>query len=138
MFEHFLSNYAAEWLRKKWTKSKSNRLPGVQLIDIETEEFLHTKCRVDFFTWLLWACSTRGTSANRQLFYMTVLMQFRGLSRLGMQLVSCFKLTLAPSTFDRFKDEELRFIDMQLRFHLFVFVFVCHLIMSLSNNIIGS
>ena len=42
----------------------------------------------------------RGRSANRQLFFFTLLAHARGLSRTGMELFNSLNVCLAPRTFD--------------------------------------
>jgi hypothetical protein len=98
-----------------WQQAKLARVDASQFIDEEVEDTLFSSVRVQFYTWVIQSCALRGKSANRQLFYLSVLLQFRGLSRNGLRLISCFNLTLPPSTFDRFRHEELAFIDLNLR-----------------------
>lgn len=56
--------------------------------------------QVGFFFSLLCAMANRGRSANRQLFFMTLLAQARGLSRTGMDIFASMNVCLAPRTFD--------------------------------------
>ena len=56
--------------------------------------------RVSFFSTVLSALYSRGRSANRQLFFFTLLAQARGLSRTGMEFLNSLNVCLAPRTFD--------------------------------------
>jgi hypothetical protein len=56
--------------------------------------------QVGFYFFLLSALSSRGRSANRQLFFMTLLAQAKGLSRTGMEVFSAMNVCIAPRTFN--------------------------------------
>ena len=53
-----------------------------------------------FYFFLLSALSSRGRSANRQLFFMTLLAQAKGLSRTGIEVFSAMNVCISPRTFD--------------------------------------
>ena len=67
--------------------------------DLEADTILADE-RVGFFSFVLMSLSNRGRSANRQLFFMSLLVQARGLSRSGMEFQSRMNVCLAPRTFD--------------------------------------
>jgi hypothetical protein len=67
--------------------------------DIESERMLSEE-RAGFFSFILTSLANRGRSANRQLFFMSLLVQARGLSRTGMEFQSKMNMCLAPRTFD--------------------------------------
>lgn len=115
LFEHFVESFSAERIRRKWKRAKKAMTDDDVYIDDVVEDELVRDTRVAFFTWVIQSCAVRSTAVNRQLFYLSVLLQFRGLSRNGLRLVSCFNLTLPPTTFDRYRMEELEFIDLNLR-----------------------
>ena len=56
--------------------------------------------RVGFFCAMLAMLGNRGRSANRQLFFFTLLAQARGLSRTGMELFNTANVCLSPRSFD--------------------------------------
>ena len=56
--------------------------------------------QVGFYFFILSALSSRGRSANRQLFFMTLLAQAKGMSRTGLDLFSAMNMCLSPRTFD--------------------------------------
>ena len=72
-------------------KMKPTRLVSNQLLD---------EVKVDFYFFCLNAMAARGRAATRQLFFITLLLKARGLSRLGMQLESKMNVCLPPRTFD--------------------------------------
>ena len=83
--------------------------------DIEAEQIL-TDERVGFFSFVLMSLGNRGRSANRQLFFMSLLMQARGLSRSGMELQSRMNVCLAPRTFDLELATFLSTVELRERF----------------------
>ena len=66
---------------------------------LETAELVDAE-RVGFFFWILASLSSRGRSANRQLFFVSLLAQARGLSRTGMEFFRAMNVCLPPRTFD--------------------------------------
>ena len=66
-----------------------------------------------FFFHVLSSLAARGLSAKKQLFYISLVMQHKGLSRSGLQLLSCMNLGLSPRSFDPLVElEEQRNRDM--------------------------
>ena len=56
--------------------------------------------RVGFYFNMLSVLASRGRSANRQLFFLSLLAQAKGLSRTGMDVFAAMNVCLAPRTFD--------------------------------------
>ena len=56
--------------------------------------------RVGFYFNMLSVLASRGRSANRQLFFLSLLAQAKGLSRTGMEVFAAMNVCLAPRTFD--------------------------------------
>jgi hypothetical protein len=56
--------------------------------------------RVGFYFNMLSVLASRGRSANRQLFFLSLLAQAKGLSRTGMEVFVAMNVCLAPRTFD--------------------------------------
>ena len=65
----------------------------------EAEELVATE-RVGFHFNLLSVLANRGRSANRQLFFLSLLAQAKGLSRTGMEVFAAMNVCLAPRTCD--------------------------------------
>lgn len=61
---------------------------------------LVTAERVGFYFHILSVLASRGRSANRQLFFLSLLAQAKGLSRTGMEVFSAMNVCLAPRTYD--------------------------------------
>ena len=60
--------------------------------------------------------ASRGTSVNRQLFYLSLVMQHKGLSRSGLQLMSMMNLALSPRSFDTELDVHYQQLITQRRY----------------------
>lgn len=72
--------------------------------------------RVGFVFSILAALKNRGRSANRQLFFFTLLAQARGLSRAGIECFNALNVCLAPRTFDLERDTFLSTVAERQRF----------------------
>jgi len=82
---------------------------------LETAELVDAE-RVGFFFWILASLSSRGRSANRQLFFVSLLAQARGLSRTGMEFFRAMNVCLPPRTFDLELDTFLVRVEEDERF----------------------
>ena len=100
LLEMYLFTSASYTSRRRWSNLRSS---------IDNEEgadhssaitLLISGVAVDFYFYVLSTLSSRGTSANRQLFFITLVMQHKGLSRTGMELLSSMNLGLSPRSFD--------------------------------------
>ena len=56
--------------------------------------------RNSFYFYVLAALGSRGTAANRQLFYLSLVMRHKGLSRSGLQVLSGMNLGLPLRSFE--------------------------------------
>jgi hypothetical protein len=72
-------------------------------------------CRVPFANFLLNGLAARGVAGNQQLFYRSLLLQFRGASRNGLQILSVLGVGLPPTTFDRYLAEHLEVYESRIR-----------------------
>ena len=72
---------------------------NMKLSNSESKQLLD-EVKVDFYFYCLNTMATRGRAATRQLFFITLLLKARGLSRLGMLLESKMHICLPPRTFD--------------------------------------
>ena len=82
----------------------------------EQAEQILAEERVGFFSFVLMSLGNRGRSANRQLFFMSLLMHARGLSRSGMEFQSRMNVCLAPRTFDLELATFLSTVELRERF----------------------
>ena len=58
------------------------------------------RVRNDFYFHLISQLASRGTAVNRQLFFISLVMRHKGLSRSGLNMLSMMNLGLSPRSFD--------------------------------------
>ena len=66
---------------------------------VEVENIVNG-ARNSFYFYLLSTLASRGTAANRQLFFITLVMKHKGLSRNGLRLFGLMNLGLSPRSYD--------------------------------------
>lgn len=125
LFEMFLGFYASYSSRRLWIHLKQEVKDNPHSDVSEVVESIVCKSRNSFYFHLLSCLRSRGTSVNKQLFYLTLIMQHKGLSRSGMQLLGLMNLCLSPRSYDpmlldhvQYEIEHRRFDDMHNGFPL--------------------
>ena len=106
-----------EWMISVFGAGTSRKTLGILKTDdhgldvaIESKRLFHDE-RVPFFFHVMSALASRGRSANMQLFFITLVMRFRGLSVSGLEMMSKMNIGLGKRTYGRFKKcflEDLR------------------------------
>ena len=100
LFEHFAATGGNRVSRRavlalaKVCRDEKRECTAQESADLVEDE------RVAFFFHILSLLKNRGRAANRQLFFVTLLAQARGLSRAGMEFMQSLGACLAPRTFD--------------------------------------
>ena len=100
LLEGFLKTSSNYVTRRLWNSvlKKISRDPDY---DCETEvQEIVDGARNSFYFYLLTTLASRGTSANRQLFFITLVIKHKGLSRNGMRLFGIMNLGLPPRSYD--------------------------------------
>ena len=98
--EAFLTTTAGYGARREWGAIKAalrqqpNRDMDARL------DMLVDKAKNSFYFHVLSSVASRGTAANRQLFFVSLVMRHKGLSRSGLELLGAMNLGLAPRSFD--------------------------------------
>jgi len=101
MFEFFLTIAASYNERRSWITIRTKCLSVNRVCtDVERQSLIEGS-RTSFYFWILGMLASRGRCANKQLFYITLLMQHKGLSRSGMELARSMNFNLSPRTFDQ-------------------------------------
>lgn len=72
--------------------------------------------KVGFYFSILNALANRGRSGNRQLFFISLLAQAKGLSRTGLDVFGSMNVCLSPRTFDLELNTFLSKVDASERF----------------------
>jgi hypothetical protein len=101
LFEHFIVTQGTRKTRNSWTR-EITQLPLAAEVPAELQAEIIERERVGFYTFIVHALNNRGNSVTHQLFYTTMLLRFRGLSRSALTIMSNFSACVPPSTFDRF------------------------------------
>jgi len=100
LFESFLTTHASYTVRRQWS-SVRRKLHDDESADVKCEMASIVKsARNSFYFYVLAALGSRGTAANRQLFYLSLVMRHKGLSRSGLQLLCGMNMGLPPRSFD--------------------------------------
>ena len=103
LLEAFLASTAPYNVRRSWT-SLLGRISGDQKSQTQDQQQdvkrVIKLCRTSFYFHLLSGLASRGTSANRQLFFISLVMRHKGLSRTGLRCLSLMNLGLSPRSFD--------------------------------------
>ena len=109
LLEVFLTTSASYTARRQWNSLQN----ALRHHDDENKEQdiirIVQLCRNSFYFYLLNTLASRGTAVNRQLFFLTMVMQHKGLSRSGMTLLATMNAGLSPRSFD----PELAFHDLR-------------------------
>ena len=98
LLEHFMTAFAGFTPRREW-RSIVKKWAGGQDVSASVA-LLVNKVKVDFYYYVLGALTSRGSSCTRQLFYTTLLLVHKGLSRTGIEATGQMNLTLSPRTYD--------------------------------------
>lgn len=100
LLEVFLKTSSNYSTRRAWNRLLGNvqRNPSYDR-GVEVEEIV-SGARNSFYFHLLSTMASRGQSVNRQLFFITLVMKHKGLSRNGLNLFSQMNLGLSNRSFD--------------------------------------
>ena len=100
LLEAFLVMCAGYSDRREWT-SINTSLAQEGDVDMQPRmDALIKSVQTDFYFYVLSSIAARGTAANRQLFFLSLVMQHKGLSRSGLEVLSKMNMGLAPRSFD--------------------------------------
>jgi len=105
MLEFFLTVGASYNLRRTWITIRGKCLDLNRVCTDEERHILSQGSRTSFYFWIIGMLASRGRSVNKQLFYITLLFQHKGLSRTGMELAHSMNINLSPRSFDELLSE---------------------------------
>lgn len=98
LLEVFIQTSGSYTSRRLFTKLRTMHRRGQN--DAKTAARLVRDEAIGFFFHAISQLANRGRSAKRQLFFFSLVMQHRGLSRNGLGLLKNMNLGLPPSTYD--------------------------------------
>ena len=100
LFEAFLTTHASYTVRRQWSSVRTCLRDDASADVKHPVDSIVQGARNSFYFYVLAALASRGTAANRQLFYLSLVMRHKGLSRSGLKLLSGMNLGLPPRSFD--------------------------------------
>ena len=98
LLEHFLTAHATYSIRRIWRSVLKSWTEHKAIIS--TVEDMITSVQAKFYFFVLRSLCGRGRQCTVQLFYITLLLNHKGLSRTGIHATRQMNLTLAPRTYD--------------------------------------
>ena len=98
--EAFLQSSAGFTVRRNWgTVRRKLRHDADSDVSDEVKDIVKS-ARGGFYFYLISNLASRGTSVNRQLFFISMVMNHKGLSRSGLHILSLMNQGLSPRSFD--------------------------------------
>ena len=116
LFEVFIINSGSYQSRRAFS-AQCRRLNAdpTSTFDAQVAQQIVDSDKQSFFMHILTTLVARGTSAHYQLFFISLLLNFRGLSRDGMRFLSRLNCCIPVSTYDRFIKKQVAEQEVILR-----------------------
>jgi hypothetical protein len=99
LFEYFMWTCSSYSAHRRWSRVVGDLLAGAP-ISMDDENTLISHNLRGFVGWLLFHVASIGTNGRRQLFYITFLCQYYGLSRNGVDTLASFGYGLNNTMMD--------------------------------------
>lgn len=117
LFEVFIIN-SGSFNSRRALRAECKRLSAdpTSIFDPQVAQQIVTNDKRSFFMHVLTTLVARGTAGNYQLFFITLLLNFRGLSREGMRFLSSLNCCIPITTYDRLLKEQLNTHEQMLRY----------------------
>lgn len=113
LLEHFLTVHSSYSIRRSWRSLLKSWARYEQIAPALADMILSVQAKFYFF--VLRSLSGRGRQCTMQLFYITLLLSHKGLSRTGINATSQMSLTLPPRTYDDELQRHLMRQDHKIR-----------------------
>jgi hypothetical protein len=107
LFEYFLWTCSGYSAHRRWSRIMKTIENGGAISTVD-ENAVVTDNLNGFVGWLLFHVSSIGTNGRRQLFYITFLLQYHGLSRNGIDTLSRFGYGLNNTMMDEMTSDCIR------------------------------
>ena len=101
LFEYFVFLAANYESRRLWRSVRKDCCINARQVSADENRRLVKMAKVSFYFHVLSTLGSRGTSANRQLFYLTLLFRHKGLSRSGIEVMNRMNIALPLRSFDK-------------------------------------
>lgn len=116
MFELYVLRFGSD-KHRALLRRQIRENPGIPLDPLDHEEILK-KYSLLFYFECISKLPLVNRNCNTQLFLLTLALEYRGLSRLGIQFLALFGAAANPRTFDRKRNVELEKYDKALKLHI--------------------
>ena len=99
LFEYYLYVSAGYAVNRAWIADVS-RIPDGQQMSDARQVYFRTQCGASFSGWLLNHMCSIGSNGRRQMFYITFVLHYFGLSRDGITILSNYGYGVTLDMFD--------------------------------------
>ena len=116
LFELFIDLMGTPTTMKDWNKFKARRSGlgfNVQLSEQETQEIIDREGTR--FQGFVLNASGMSTAGRKQKFYLTFVSIFHGLSKMGVNILSSFNVTMPSSSYYRMRKDEIEEAKLKVR-----------------------
>ena len=113
LFQHYLECNARAEDFKDYHRALSARTDDVSTIEMSVQDRLIEKYKAGFVLWLLTAA---GVPAYQQLFYLIFVLEYKGLSRSGIDMLHRMQASLSLRSYDSYRKAALESVDATNRY----------------------
>ena len=103
-FEYFMRTASGYAANKKWLREVARVQDGNAFDDSTQQHFWDTEKSM-FMGWLLFHVNSIGSNGCRQLFYITFVSSYYGLSRNGVHTLSEYGYGISTDLFDKYRKQ---------------------------------
>lgn len=113
LFQHYFDCNARVEDFKAYKNALRVGADGKKVLDLRVEAKLMKKYKAGFVFWLI---STAGAKGYQQMFYLIFVLEYKGLSRSGIEMLHRLQVSLSLRTFDSYRKAALAKVDEANRY----------------------
>ena len=102
LFEHYMYTSSGYSINRTWL-TDINKIRNGGVMSTDRQIFYKQKCKSAFSGWLLNHIINVGSNGRRQMFYLTFLLKYYGLSRDGIVIMSRYGFGVTLDMFDELR-----------------------------------
>ena len=102
LFEYYMFAASAYSVNRLWLTKHNAVADGTSMSEAD-QTYFQEKCIVSFYGWLLMQVAGIGSAGRRQMFYLTFIAKYFGLSREGIDILAAHGYGVTLDMFDRFR-----------------------------------
>ena len=115
LFEYFMDLCSGWAIHRRWTHQVKLCHDNDCIMTEETQNDFIKQCHVRFIGWLLVHIGCIGSNGRHQLYYLTFVLQFLGISRLGIKLLGDLGYGVHIDMFDEMRRESTEKASLKVR-----------------------